>query len=442
MKRLDEIPQTKLARVSKFMKMGSQVGMNYAKYYGKRLFQDEEEAREQLHEANAKDLYDGLSELKGSALKMLQMMSMDQHLLPEAYVEQFSLAQFSVPPLSAPLVRLTIKKNLGKYPEEIFDHFEAESSFAASIGQVHRAQKGELQFAVKVQYPGVAASIESDLKLVKPIAMRMFHIKKGDADHIFREVEAKLLEETDYNIEREQGTKAALDASVVPNVRFPKYFPEYSCEKVLTMEWMEGQHLSEFYKQNEDKSKAHALSQTLWDFFLYQLFFLKKVHADPHPGNFLVNAQQELVALDFGCMKAIPEDFHRPYIALLTPGSLDNEAYFCSLLQDLGVYLPGDTDKEKKFITKLFHELLSVLTLPFQGASFDFGNDGYFEQLGNIATALTQNKELQEMNGARGSEHFIYINRTLLGLYNLIHNLDGGAIDVLHYQRYLPGRMA
>lgn len=436
MKRLDAIPQSKLARASKFVKMGSQVGVNYAKYYGKRLFSDESVAREQLHEDNAKDLYDGLSELKGSALKMLQMMSMDTHILPEAYVEQFSLSQFSVPPLSAPLVRLTIKKSLGKYPNEIFDKFEPESSFAASIGQVHKAEKNGQKLAVKIQYPGVADSISSDLKIVKPIAMRMFNIKKGEADHFFKEVESKLLEETDYNIERRQGEKVALDAAIIPNLRFPKYFAEYSSERVLTMEWMEGMHLSEFYKGHYDAAVAHDLSQTLWDFFMYQLFYLKKVHADPHPGNFLVDADNHLIALDFGCMKGIPEHFHTPYLALLNKKNLDNELEFETLLEALEVYLPTDTAYERDFISELFHKLLFTLTLPFHQATFDFGDETFFENLGVIATELTQNKELQKMNGARGSEHFIYINRTLFGLYNLMHNLRGGEIDIFHFKKY------
>ncbi len=102
---------------------------------------DSNTTRNQLDEDNASDIYDGLKDLKGSALKVAQMLSMEKNLLPNAYVEKFSLSQFSVPPLSAPLVRKTFKKYLGKYPEDVFDTFEKDSINAASIGQVHKATK-------------------------------------------------------------------------------------------------------------------------------------------------------------------------------------------------------------------------------------------------------------------------------------------------------------
>ena len=109
MKTIDKIPTTKIQRAGKLVKTGVKVGGNYVKYYSKKLVQGELN-REELNENNAQDIYDGLKTLKGSALKVAQMLSMERNLLPRAYVEKFSLAQFSVPPLSAPLVRKTFKK--------------------------------------------------------------------------------------------------------------------------------------------------------------------------------------------------------------------------------------------------------------------------------------------------------------------------------------------
>jgi predicted unusual protein kinase regulating ubiquinone biosynthesis (AarF/ABC1/UbiB family) len=139
MKSLDRIPQTKIQRASKLLKIGAQVSTNYVKYLGNRVVSNEEKSRKKLNEANATDIYDGLSELKGSALKMAQMMSMDDGVLPKEYVEKFSLAQFRVPPLSGPLARKTFKSAIDSYPEEVFTKFKTESSYAASVGQVHEA---------------------------------------------------------------------------------------------------------------------------------------------------------------------------------------------------------------------------------------------------------------------------------------------------------------
>jgi predicted unusual protein kinase regulating ubiquinone biosynthesis (AarF/ABC1/UbiB family) len=179
MKTIDYIPTNKLQRASQLVRTGVKVGGNYAKYYGKKAFNGEL-TREELDSENAEDIYDGLKSLKGSALKVAQMLSMEKNILPKAYVEKFSLSQFSVPPLSAPLVRKTFKKYLDKYPEEIFDTFTTQSVNAASIGQVHKATLDGKNLAVKIQYPGVADSISSDLALVKPIASRMFNLKGKD----------------------------------------------------------------------------------------------------------------------------------------------------------------------------------------------------------------------------------------------------------------------
>ena len=201
MKTTQKIPKSKLSRASKLVATGAKVGVNYIKYYGNKTLMDENKARAILDENNADDIYDTLKELKGSALKVAQMLSMDKNLLPTAYTDKFSLSQFSVPPLSPALVLRTLKQYLKQSPDNLFDKFDYQSINAASIGQVHKAEKGSKLLAVKIQYPGIADSITSDLNLVKPIAARMFNFKSGEIDKYFNEVRNKLLEETDYELE-------------------------------------------------------------------------------------------------------------------------------------------------------------------------------------------------------------------------------------------------
>jgi predicted unusual protein kinase regulating ubiquinone biosynthesis (AarF/ABC1/UbiB family) len=141
MKTIDSIPTSKIQRASKLIQTGAKVGVNYLKYYGEKITKTEEEAKDNLNASNAEDIYDGLKQLKGSALKVAQMLSMEKSILPQAYVDKFSLAQFSVPPLSAPLVTKTFKNYFGKSPNEIYDTFNPNSVNAASIGQVHLAKR-------------------------------------------------------------------------------------------------------------------------------------------------------------------------------------------------------------------------------------------------------------------------------------------------------------
>ncbi|NMH29428.1 ABC1 kinase family protein [Flavobacterium silvaticum] len=435
MKSLDKIPTGKIERASQLVKTGIKVGGNYIAYYGEKIVNPSLN-KDKLNENNAEDIYDGLKNLKGSALKVAQMLSMDKSIMPQAYVEKFSLSQFSVPPLSAPLVRKTFRKSFGKFPEEIFDTFTAESVNAASIGQVHKATKDGKKLAVKIQYPGVADSISSDLALVKPFAIRMFNLKGNDSDKYFKEVEDKLLEETDYKLELKQSESIAAACSKIENLRFPNYYKAFSSDKILTMDWMSGEHVSEFAGHNTDRAKGDKLGQALWDFYMFQMHGLKAVHADPHPGNFLVDSDANLIAIDFGCIKQVPDEFYIPYFELARPENIDDPKIFREKLFELEILLPTDSAEESAYFSKIFHELLSLFTKPFHGDFFDFSDEEFFGAIANMGEKFSKDNQLRKMNGNRGSKHFLYINRTFFGLYNLLHDLKA-RVNTNDYQKYL-----
>ncbi len=435
MKTLDKIPTSKIERATQLVKTGFKVGGNYIAYYGEKMV-NPSLTREKLNENNAEDIYDGLKNLKGSALKVAQMLSMDKNIMPKAYVEKFSLSQFSVPPLSAPLVRKTFKNYLGKYPEELYDSFTPDSVNAASIGQVHQATKNGKKLAVKIQYPGVSDSISSDLAIVKPFAIKMFNLQGKDSDRYFQEVENKLLEETDYILEIQQGIEITEKCGVIPNLKFPKYYPEWSSKKTITMDWMSGEHLSEFTAHNTDQDKSDKIGQALWDFYMFQMHKLRQVHADPHPGNFLVDKASNLIAIDFGCMKKVPIDFYVPYFELAKPEVINNPVLFSEKMYELEILRKDDSPKEIAYFTTLFHGLLSLFTKPFHGDFFDFSDDDFFDKIANLGEQLTKDTQLRKMNGNRGSQHFIYINRTFFGLYNLLHDLKA-RVKTQNYMQYM-----
>ncbi|MEO6686567.1 MAG: AarF/ABC1/UbiB kinase family protein [Dyadobacter sp.] len=422
METIDSIPTSKIQRASKLITTGVKIGGNYLKYYGEKIT-NPESARDNLNTNNAEDIYDGLKNLKGSALKLAQMLSMEKSFMPQAYVEKFSLSQFSVPPLSAPLVIKTFRKYFGKSPLDLFDTFNANAINAASIGQVHKATANGKELAVKIQYPGVAESITSDLALVKPIAMRMFNIQSKDSDKYFQEVETKLTEETNYILEIAQSKEISEACSHIPNLRFPKYYEEFSSERVITMDWMTGIHLSEFVKTNPTQEASDKIGQALWDFYMFQVHQLRKVHADPHPGNFLVDKDDNLIAIDFGCMKEIPEDFYTPYFELAEKENMNDPEIFRNKLFELEILTDKDTPEETVYFSKLFHEILTLFTEPFQVEEFDFADEVFFARLVELGEKYANDKNLRKMNVNRGSKHFIYINRTFFGLFSLLHEL-------------------
>lgn len=435
METIDRIPTSKIQRATKIITTGAKVGVNYAKFYGNRLVKSEAEAKDSLDKNNAEDIYNGLKSLKGGALKVAQMLSMDNSILPEAYVDKFSLSQFSVPPLSPALVNKTFRKYFGKVPSEIFDEFDSQSIHAATIGQVHKAVKDGKELAVKIQYPGVADSISTDLALVKPFAIKMFNLQGEGSDQYFEEVRNKLVEETDYYNEVSQSKFISSACAHLENLIFPTYYDELSTDRIITMDWMHGEHISQFAAKNQDPELANEIGQTLWNFYMYQIHELKMVHADPHPGNFLVSENNELIALDFGCVKQIPDEFYNPYFDMTSEEYLDNDALFTEKLYELEILRKDDSAEEIKFFKKMFHDMLELFTEPLQNETFDFSRKEYFERLAQLGEHYAKGTELRKMNGNRGSRHFIYMNRTFFGLYHLLSELKATNISVKNIRK-------
>jgi predicted unusual protein kinase regulating ubiquinone biosynthesis (AarF/ABC1/UbiB family) len=362
------------------------------------------------------------------------MLSMEKNLLPQSYVEKFSLSQFSVPPLSAPLVIKTFRKYFGVDPYVMFDEFSADSINAASIGQVHKAKKDGKELAVKIQYPGVRDSISTDIAIVKPIAIRMFNLQ-GTSDEYFQEIEDKLTEETDYTLELQQSEFVRKACEGIDNLRFPHYYPKLSCEKIITMDWMEGVHLSEYCTEPHSQEERDTIGQALFNFYMFQIHTLKYFHADPHPGNFLVDKEGTLIAIDFGCMKKIPESFYIPYFEMIEKGTLDNEVLFREKLTELEVLKVNDSPADADFFSALFKDLLTVFTKPYQSDTFDFSDKSFTDAIAALSEKFANDKTLRKMNGNRGSKHFIYVNRMFFGLYSLLADL-GSVIKINDYEKY------
>jgi predicted unusual protein kinase regulating ubiquinone biosynthesis (AarF/ABC1/UbiB family) len=161
---------------------------------------------------------------------------------------------------------------------------------------------------------------------------------------------------------------------------------------------------------------------------------LKKVHADPHPGNFLVSKETDLIALDFGCMKSIPDEFYVPYFELAVKENIENLDFFNTKMYELEILKKEDSIAETKFFTALFHEMLSLFTQPFHDETFDFSEPKFFDAITELGQRYSKSTELRKMNGNRGSKHFIYINRTFFGLYNLMFDLKANNIKINNYK--------
>ncbi|MBX7242449.1 MAG: AarF/ABC1/UbiB kinase family protein [Bacteroidia bacterium] len=427
---MNEIPSSKFQRTSRFVKTGFQIGGNYLKHYAQKLVNPEIE-KEELDKANASDIYDALSELKGSALKVAQMLSMDQGILPSSYSTKFAESQYKAPALSGPLVVKTFTAHFGKSPFELFETFDIKAVHAASIGQVHKATLKDRTLAVKIQYPGVADSVTSDLNFVKPVARRLFGWKEAELSVYFEEVKDRLIEETRYDLEMQRGTEIATACKHIENLHFPVYYPKYSTNRILTMDWMEGMHLNEFLQTNPSQETRNKAAQAIWNFYNYQLHVLNTMHADAHPGNFLFKPDGSVVVLDFGCIKQFPKEFYASYSKIMIPGIMENPELFRTVCLEMGALRGDETPDEEIFFIQIFKESVELLLRPFYNGKYDFSNKSYFDELYAYGDKLAE-KRNQLSEKPRGSQHGIYLNRTYFGIYNIMHYLSA-QIETTHF---------
>jgi len=430
MKEQQSIPSTKTQRSAKFVKTGFQIGGNYIKHYSKKLFNPDMD-RSDLNEDNATDIYKSLSELKGSALKIAQMLSMDKNIMPKSYVDKFSQSQYNAPPLSGPLILRTFTKHFGKTPEQIYDKFNPVSSNAASIGQVHEAFLNGKKLAVKIQYPGVADSISSDLKLVKPFAFRLLGMSEKELNIYVKEVEERLLEETDYELEVRRSIQFSEACKNLNNVVFPTYYPERSSKRIITMDWLEGMHLKEFLRTNPSQALRDKIGQALWDFYNFQQHELRAVHADPHPGNFMITPDEKLGVIDFGCIKELPDDLYYPFFSLVSKGILSDKDKTIDAFRKLEMIHESDTPAQVEFYYKAYQEMIGLFAKPYMSETFDFSQQGFFDQLYAYGEKISKMPEFKQ---ARGVKHFIYVNRTNFGLYTILQELKA----VVNTSTYRP----
>ena len=422
MREQTSIPKHKIARAATLAGAGARIGGNYVKHIAKKAIGAKAD-KESLDAANAKDSYETFSKLKGGPLKVAQLLSIDRNLIPKAYRDQFQQAQYSAPPLSFPLVVQTFKREFGKHPDEMFDSFTRNAINAASIGQVHRAEKDGKTYAVKIQYPGVADSLKSDIRLVKPFATRIFNLTPADVEKYFVEMQARLLEETDYRLELKRSVKLSQDSSHLEHTRFPSYYPEMSGDKVITMDWIEGTMLDKFSESHAGSSASKQVGQALWDFYHFQVHTLKVFHADPHPGNFIVKDDQ-LWVIDFGCVKEIPHDFYDEYFRLLDRENLFDDEIFENQLRKLDLIFDSDSSKDRAKLISIFRESIELLGRPFHKESFDFSDRSYMDEIAAFSERTSRDEEWRLLSAGRGNPEALYINRAYFGLYNIMANMN------------------
>jgi predicted unusual protein kinase regulating ubiquinone biosynthesis (AarF/ABC1/UbiB family) len=267
------------------------------------------------HEAElGRILFAALNQLKGTALKASQLMSTELGFLPEGMRQELARAHYQVTPLNRAVVVKVLRQEFGNDPHTLFQHFEPQAFAAASLGQVHTATLANGHaVAVKLQYPGMAASIGSDMRMLRSLLQTLGgHSealpKASIIERVMADIECKLAEELDY-LHEAQALQWFAQHLTLPGLVIPQPVMDRTTQRVLTMQRLQGQHVNEWLQSQPSQAQRDRYGQLLFDTFLHCAFVLRRLQADPHPGNYLFLPDGRLGLLDFGCTRALDAGF-------------------------------------------------------------------------------------------------------------------------------------
>jgi predicted unusual protein kinase regulating ubiquinone biosynthesis (AarF/ABC1/UbiB family) len=416
----------------------TQVAMSYLGLAIARRFR-RPEAIERLtlakHRRNARRIEAAILKLRGLFIKVGQLISIMANFLPPAFREELERLQDQVPPRPYRDIEARVREEFGgRGPTELFADFSPEPVASASIGQVHRARlrTGE-EVAVKIQYPDIEEMVRTDLRALRRIfnVLRWFMPDYG-FDTIYREVSEMVLAELDFKreaiaIEKIAGNFAARDAK---NVRFPRVMAEFSTMRVLTTEWMEGAKVAQLERLDSQKIDRRAAARACVEAYCEQIFVDGLYHADPHPGNLLIqspataSSPPTVVFLDFGAIATVSEGMRRGMMNFLQGAITRDTTRIVSAMKEMG-FISRRADPEVfDRVVQYFHDKMRG-QMSLQGFSL---KDLKFE----ADTTLSSLLDLRDMNVSladlRDAFHipkeWILLERTLLLLLGVCTTLD------------------
>lgn len=370
------------------------------------------EARSKLFQDIGLQIADTLGEMKGAVMKVGQIASQYKDIFPPEVAKAIAKLQRQAPAMPFADIKKQVEKELGKPLEEVFKSFEEQPFAAASIGQVHKATlPNGTEVVVKVQYPGVDEACESDLKQVR-LALRLMGVLKVDKklqDRLFKEIQDSLHEELNYEIEAQNlQVFKTFHQSLDNKIIIPHVYPEYSSRRILTLSMEKGDKIET--ASTWDLAIRNEIGERLIRALGQQMFFLKRFHCDPHPGNFAFRADGSVIIYDFGGVKTLSTEIISHFKTLVRAGrkadisTIENELIALDALSEKG-----------KFPEDLYKEWLEVLLRPLT-THYDFAeNSAHHDGMKLVK------KSLKYWDVFKPSPDTLMVNRTISGHYwNLI----------------------
>ena len=327
-----------------------------------------------LSGANATRLAKRLAHMRGAAMKLGQLLSMESsQVLPPEFAEALAVLRASADVMPQTQVKRLLGREYGKGWEERFAELDYEPAASASIGQVHRAVADDGRvMALKIQYPGVAKSIDSDVdNLAMFLNMARLLPRELDVSDIIDEAKRQLRQEADYlteaaNLERYHDLLVDDDRFIIPRVH-----GDFSTKRVLAMDWIEGEPLEQLVREDVDQDIRDGIAVAIQDLTFRELYEFRFMQTDPNFGNYLYRHDDGRIALlDLGAAVEFPKEFVERY-RRITRAILDNDrAGVARHAAEIGYMRSSDSERHQQLVVDLIMMVCEPLTT--EGA-YDFG---------------------------------------------------------------------
>jgi predicted unusual protein kinase regulating ubiquinone biosynthesis (AarF/ABC1/UbiB family) len=381
--------------------------------------------------ANALKLTRQLSNMRGAAMKMGQMISMDSDFLPKEFSDILARLRAEAQHMPYAQLEAVLNREWGEGWKKRFKSFQWHPIAAASIGQVHRGAlpNGDV-LAIKVQYPGVKESIDSDINnvagLLKVSGLIPAHM---DLKPVIEEGRKQLHAEADYIREAKYMMRFGQALADNPNFVVPTYYPDFSTDKILAMSFIESEPIESLIEAPQESRDRAA--ELLLDLTLRELFELKMMQTDPNFANYRYNEKTKaIVLLDFGASTDIESGLSEKYAEIMRIALEGERDEVFDLLVRLSFIPPEIPPQYKSKFLEMIETILEILQ---KDAPFDFGENGVVAQLQDDAMAIAANRDLWHVPPA----DMIFIQRKLGGLYLLATRLKAKVNVNRLMRRYL-----
>lgn len=423
-------------RFFKLAGMTASVAGQYAGQRARRLFRSEndEGAQSEDYTRMAGQIAETLGEMKGAVMKVGQIASQTQDFLPKEFSDALERLQKEAPPVAFEVIVGQIESELGKPVSGLFEYLQEKPYAAASIGQVHRARLYDgTDVIVKVQYPGVDDSCDSDLKQLR-MALKLgglLKMPKKAVDQLFAEIRERLKEELDYENEAENLRLFREFHRKDQWVIIPGVISSHSTRRVLTLELVEGDHVSQVTPECYDQDTINLIGHRIFTTMADQLFRFQCIHGDPHAGNFAYRPDGSIIMYDFGCVKKLKPDIVEAYRKTLISALDEDYQALDDHLIDLGARVESQPAVDQAY----YAMWRDILIVPFeQDEPYNFAESEIHKRV--AAKTSTVFKYLDQF---RPPVESIFIDRMIAGHYWILKRLGVQAAFGEELRAYLAG---